>query len=154
MKNNRALLTRKLKNYHALNKVGEMNLTKSLIALNEVQEQHRQLTLQLEQANESLKATSEFDAQNIGEVLVPELMGNQAVYVNQLLRSQQHIEQQFETLKDESEQKLQTVSRLKKTNQIVDNKIQLTKLALGRLHYKHMDEEVADMRQQNKGYNQ
>lgn len=150
MKNTLSFLKRKLKNFSTLNKVGHVKLNKTLTELSEVQQQKQNLSEQLDKTNEAISQSALYSKDPGGE-LVPELMGNQSLYVGTLVQEQQQQQDRLDSLEKDVEQQLKAVFKQKKTNEVVEHKIQLAQQQLGELYFKQMDQEVAELQKKSTG---
>ncbi len=150
MLNSPAFLKRKLKNYRTLNKVGEVNLQKSVEALSEVQQQKLQIDEQLEKTEQALNQSAVF-YQHQGDQLVPELMGNQSLYVSALVTAHQEHKKAQSALAQDVDSKLSEVFKLKKTNEVVASKMHSAQQQMLELYHRRMDAEIAEVVQQTTG---
>jgi hypothetical protein len=150
MHNSIPYLKRKLKNYNTLNKVGDLNLKHNIAQLSEVQQRKFAVDKQLKQANDALAQSAVFFQRQNDEVIIPELMANMSIYVNELVQEQQQKSQAVDMLSKDVDLKRQEVLKLKKSNQVVEDKMSLVNREVTDLYFKKMDEEVADLLQTKK----
>ncbi|MFT4925219.1 MAG: hypothetical protein ACI8WB_001311 [Phenylobacterium sp.] len=142
MKNKIPYLSRKLQNFRVLQKVGDMRLHDSTSELAKVQQRQHGLRQDLLRSQAKLAEL----AVPSNNVLVPELMASQSLYVGQLVRQQQQTELQLQQQNQLVDEQLNTVLKLKKTNQLVADKIVNTRGQMINVVDQQMDEAISDIR--------
>ena len=145
MKNKIPYLSRKLQNFRVLQKVGDMRLNDSTSELAKVQQRQQGLRQDLQRGQEELSQLDNISRQP-NKALVPELMASQSLYVGQLVHQQQQTELQLQQQNQRVDDQLKTVLKLKKTSQLVADKIVNTRGQMINVYDQQMDEALSDVR--------
>lgn len=150
MKKTMPYLKRQQHTFGVLQKVGKMDLRHSVAELAQMQRQQQTLQRVLDKSQGELDQCAALSAQP-GKVLVPELMASQSVYLHQLVQTRQQTDQQLKQLATQADEKRLLVFKLKKSNRLVQDKIDHTSTQMQRVYDQVMDETVADIRRSSTG---